>query len=142
MSRRSQYRAAVIVHAVNSLVLIVATFPALMQGPGAHTFTEGMPQIVILVFSLLGMAGLVSAYGAWNGQKWGVTLTIFLEAVGGVVTLPGVLFAPSKFGRISSTIGILTNGLRGRDTRCSGGSVWPRRLRIYAATVSVSRKAR
>ena len=101
------YRAAVIVHTINSLLGIVLSFPTLMQGPGAQTITAGVPQIVIVLTTLLGVAGLVSAYGAWRLQKWGIALTIVIEAISGLLALPGILFAPTIFGRIASTISVL-----------------------------------
>ena len=39
--------------------------------------------------------GLISAYGVWRNQKWGVILTIILSVLNGLPTLPGVVFAPT-----------------------------------------------
>ena len=68
--------------------------------------TEGVPQIVVVLTTLLGVAGLVSAYGAWRMQKWGIALTIVLEATMGLLSLPGVLFAPTHFGSVTSAVGV------------------------------------
>ena len=57
--------------------------------------------------ALLGMAGLISAYGAWKYQKWGMMLAIFTEAISGLLALPGVLMAPTEFARVSSITGVL-----------------------------------
>ncbi|RME48966.1 MAG: hypothetical protein D6791_02005, partial [Chloroflexi bacterium] len=65
------------------------------------------PQVVLVVVALLGVAGLVSAYGAWQGQKWGVWLTIVVEAVNGILALPGVLVGPSTFARTSAIASVL-----------------------------------
>ena len=62
---------------------------------------------MIVLGTLLGVAGLISAYGAWYGQKWGIWLTIVTEALNGLLGLPGVLFAPTPFARISSIVGVL-----------------------------------
>ena len=40
------YKTAVIVHAISSLFGVLTSLPALMEGPNAHTITEGVPQFV------------------------------------------------------------------------------------------------
>ncbi len=101
------YKIAVILHTLVSLFAVLVSVPALLQGPGSQTITEGVPQFVIVISALLGMAGLVSAYGAWEAQTWGIALTIVVEAIDGLFALPGVLFAPSPFARVSAIIGVL-----------------------------------
>jgi uncharacterized membrane protein (DUF2068 family) len=107
MMRRPIYSAAVIVHTVNSLFLVLATFPSLLEGPSAQTVTNGVPQIIIVSTSLLGVTGLISSYGAWHGQKWGIMLTIFVEAINGLLAMPGVLVAPSTIMRMASILSVL-----------------------------------
>jgi hypothetical protein len=107
MKQTGLYKSAVFIHALNSLFAIVAAFPALLQGPPTEGPIAGVPQVVIVLTTLLGVAGLVSAYGAWVGQKWGIWLTIVTEALNGLLALPGVLFGPTPFARISSIVGVL-----------------------------------
>jgi hypothetical protein len=107
MTRDPLYKTAVIVHALASAFGILFAFPALLQGPTAQGIAQGVPQVVLVLSALLGVAGLVSAYGAWYGQKWGIWLTILTEALNGLLALPGVLFAPSAAGRISAVAGVL-----------------------------------
>lgn len=107
MNHTSLYKTAVIVHTLNSIFMVAADLPALMQGPPADGPLAGVPQVVLVVVALLGVAGLVSAYGAWQGQKWGIWLTIVVEAVNGILALPGVLVAPSTFARTSAIVGVL-----------------------------------
>jgi uncharacterized membrane protein (DUF2068 family) len=87
--------------------LVLATFLALMQGPQAHTATEGVPQIVLVVSSLAGVVGLISAYGAWQEQQWGIVVSIIVEAVNGILALPGVLVAPSVITRVAAVLSVL-----------------------------------
>ena len=68
----------------------------------------GVPQFVIVLSAILGVAGLVSAYGAWQGQRWGIGLTILVEAVSGLLALPGVLDGPTPFASISALIGVIS----------------------------------
>ncbi len=102
MKQTPLYKTAVIVHTLNSLYLIVFAFPGLLEGPSSQSPTEGVPQIVVVMAALLGVAGLVSACGAWDGQKWGIWLTIITEAINGLLAMPGVLFAPTPFARASA----------------------------------------
>ena len=107
MNQTKLYKTAVIVHALNSLFGIALAFPFLMQGPPTEGPVAGIPQVVIVASALMGVAGLISAYGAWQGQKWGVWLTVAIEAGNGLLALPGVLFAPSIPARISAISGVL-----------------------------------
>ena len=84
----------------------MATVPPLLGGPEDQGFAAGIPQGVIILAAMSGVAGLFAAYGAWQGKKWGVWLTLFLCAVGILSALPGVLFAPNNAARASAIIGI------------------------------------
>lgn len=107
MPRTTLYKTAVIVHALSSLAGIFLALPALLKGPDAAGFTQGIPQTVIVLGALLGAAGLVSAYGAWQGQKWGVWLSILAQALNGLSALPGVFFAPNQGLRASAIVGVV-----------------------------------
>ena len=107
MRNANLYKSAVVIHAVSSTMSILLALPALLRGPDAVGFLQGVPQTVLVLSALLGVAGLVSAYGAWSYQKWGVWLTIVLQALNGLLALPGVLFGPSSQATLSATIGVL-----------------------------------
>ncbi len=100
-------RSAIVVHVIASLFGILGSLPALMQGPSAAGMMQGAPQVVLVAAAFVGVAGLVSAFGAWRGQKWGIWLTIVLRALDGLLALPGVLFAPNPVGQAISTAGVL-----------------------------------
>lgn len=100
MNRSPLYKTAVILFAVLSLFSIVLAVPSLLGGPETESVTQGIPQIVVLGVALIGVAGLVAAYGAWKGQKWGVWLAIILCALNGLSALPGVTAAPTNTARI------------------------------------------
>ncbi|HRN68172.1 MAG TPA: hypothetical protein PK205_09555 [Promineifilum sp.] len=109
MNHSPLYKTAVILFALFSLVNVVATMPPLLGGPEDQGFAAGIPQGVIILAAMSGVAGLFAAYGAWRGQKWGVWLTLFLCAVGILSALPGVLFAPNNAARASAIIGIVVS---------------------------------
>ncbi len=106
MQKTTLFKTVVIIHFLTSLFGALSAFPALLGGPETPGFTQGIPQIVIVSGSLLGVMGLVSAYGAWHRQKWGIWLTIVLEAANGLLALPGVLFAPNNAARFFAILGV------------------------------------
>ena len=102
MKRNRLYQAGVIVQGLSSLNTLVSAFPFLLHGPSAMAGADGVPEAVIVMAALLSVAGIVSAFGAWYGQKWGIWLTIFVQAIQGLLALPGVLFAPTASLRLSA----------------------------------------
>ena len=106
MSQSTLYKIAIILFAILSLFNILAAVPPLLSGPENQGFATGIPQGVIILAALSGPAGLLAAYGAWRGEKWGIWLTIILCAGGVLSALPGVLFAPNTAARISAIVGV------------------------------------
>ena len=107
MRRSVLYKTAVILHTIIAIVGTIASFPALLNGPSNQGVGQGVPQVVLILVALLGVAGLISAYGAWQGQKWGIWLTIVIRASDGLAALPGILFAPTLFAQLAAVISIL-----------------------------------
>lgn len=107
MQKTTLFKAAVVVHFVVSLYTVIGTFPALMSGPETPGPTQGIPQIVVVLASFLGIVGIISAYGAWRGRKWGIWLSIVVRAMDGILALPGVLAAPTTALRVSAILGVV-----------------------------------
>lgn len=107
MDRLLLYRIAVILHAAFALFSLVLVFPALLGGPGSAGVISDIPQVVLVLGGLLAAVGLVSAYGAWRFQKWGIWLTIVVRAVDGISALPGILAAPSELLRLSAITAVV-----------------------------------
>jgi len=108
MQRPKTYTIAAILQLLISLFAIVLTIPELAQG---STAADAPPYFVVLLAFAAGILGLVSAYGVWQNQKWGVILTIVLRAVDGLAALPGILFAPTTFLWLSAIAGVLISAL-------------------------------
>ena len=66
MVRSPLYKTAFILFALLSLFTVVAFIPALLGGPDNQGAAAGIPQVVIILASLTGVAGLFAAYGAWR----------------------------------------------------------------------------
>ena len=97
MNRPKTYTVAAILQLLISGIIVVLAFPILFQGAAAveQAGDEPAPFFFIVIAFSLGLLGLVSAYGVWRNQKWGVVLTIALRAVAALLALPGILFAPT-----------------------------------------------
>lgn len=104
MNRPKTYTIAAIVQFVLSVMMVVTSAQALLPG---RSFTEGIPLPVQLMVLALGAIGLVSAYGVWRTQRWGVVLTILIRASDGLLAAPGVLFAPTPSLKAMAGAGIL-----------------------------------
>jgi uncharacterized membrane protein (DUF2068 family) len=106
MNRPKTYTIAAILQWLISSLAIIGTIPFLAQGPNA---AEAPPFFVVVLAFAAGVLGLVSAYGVWRNQKWGVILTILLRALDGLAAVPGIFFAPSTFLWVSAMIGTVVS---------------------------------
>ena len=102
MNKPNLFKTAVIAHAVLSIFSVILALPGVLD----PTLTDGIPPVIVALITIFGAVGLVSAWGAWQGQKWGIWLTIAFNVVNGLSALPGVLFAPNTFARISAIVGV------------------------------------
>ena len=60
-----------------------------------------------MITLLIGAVGLVSAYGVWRKQRWGVVLTILLRVVDGLLTLPAIVFAAEPWLEFGAVIAVV-----------------------------------
>ena len=109
MNRPKTYTVAAILQLLISLFAVVFALPLVFQGAVAVEQAGEMPPyfVIVLAFSL-GLLGIVSAYGVWRNQKWGVILTIVLRAVDTLSALPG-LTVPSLELKIMASVGVATS---------------------------------
>ena len=102
MNKPTLYKTAVILFAILSIFNVIFFLPGVLD----PNLTEGIPPFVIVLAAMVGAVGLVAAWGAWQGQKWGIWLTIALCVVNGLSALPGVLGAPNNIARVSAIISV------------------------------------
>ena len=88
--------------------------------PGGAPAEELPPTFVLLAAFGLGAVGLVSAYGLWRNQRWGVVLTILIRASDGLLAAPGILFAPTPQLKVMASAGVLLSMV------IIGLLLWPR----------------
>jgi uncharacterized membrane protein (DUF2068 family) len=105
MSRPQSYTIAAILMLLSSLVGITRSIPALT--PGAAVPSADTPPIALTVLSFtLGVLGIVTAYGVWRMQKWGVILAIVVAALGILTFLPTIMFASPPL-RLVAVLGVV-----------------------------------
>ncbi|MCB0156230.1 MAG: hypothetical protein KDF65_15645 [Anaerolineae bacterium] len=93
---------AVGLHLLFSLGAIVFTLPPILSGADP----EGPPMFIIVVTLIIGLLGLVSAWGLWQGQRWGMISTIALRVLDSLGSAPGIVFAPTLALQVLSGVSI------------------------------------
>ena len=78
--------AAVLLALFSVLNLVSTLIPA---------FSNGVPAVVVYGSAVLGLVGLVAAYGLWTLRRWGLWLTIVLSVLNILSAAPGIAFAPT-----------------------------------------------
>jgi uncharacterized membrane protein (DUF2068 family) len=104
--------AAGIVLLLALLDLFVYEIPALMLGQAAvdHVASadgSGPPFFMVLLGSAMDVLGIVTAYGLWRGQRWGVVLAIIISAFNVLSGLAGALSAGDVGTRIFAGVGVV-----------------------------------
>jgi hypothetical protein len=103
-TRPKTYTIAAILGFLFSAFNGVVSVPFLMRGA---TTSDAPPFFVELVLFATAILGILSVYGVWRNQKWGVLLLIIVCIVTGLVNLPGLLFAPSVVGKLASLASLM-----------------------------------
>jgi uncharacterized membrane protein (DUF2068 family) len=112
MTRPRNFTIAAILQGLLSLLSVAVAIPLIRAGQTAIDQASTTPPFFIVLISFItAVLGLVSAYGVWKVQKWGVILTIVLRAVDALSAAPGLLFAPTLTWRILAIVGILLSVL-------------------------------
>ena len=108
MKRTRSYTIAAILQLLLSLAAIGLSLPDIARGANeVNQAPDTIPYAALMMSLIIGVLGLVSAYGVWRVQKWGVILTIILRAVDGLTSLPGVAFGPTPMLQFLATISVV-----------------------------------
>ncbi len=95
---------AVVLHALLGLAAIFITIPEIT---GAVSPDEGPPMFIVVTSLIIGILSLVSAWGTWQGKKWGQVSTIVLRALDGLSAAPGIVFAPTLALSITAVVSVI-----------------------------------
>ncbi len=103
MSRSRNYTIAAVLAGVLSLANAIVALVLLPQGSDKINHSSNQPPYaVILIEVVIGLIGVVAAYGVFRTQRWGVIVTLVLMVVNVLISLPGIPFGPTAFDKISS----------------------------------------
>ena len=73
--------------------------------------SEGIPEFVIYLGVVLGIAGLAAAAGLWMLRKWSMWLTIVVSVVNFLSAAPGLAFAPNAALQVAATITVVGSAI-------------------------------
>jgi hypothetical protein len=123
MSRSRNYVVAAVLAGVLSFANTIVALVLLPQGSSKINHSSNQPPYaVILVEVVIGLLGIVAAYGVYRTQRWGVILTLVLMVINVLISLPGIPFGPTAFDKVSSAVALVVSAaviyfLLRRETR-------------------------
>jgi hypothetical protein len=94
---------------LNALVSVLGALWALPVIQGGAAGSDQVPFPVVVFGFVLGILGVVSSYGVWRRQRWGVVLTVVINALSFISGAPGIIFGPSAFLVVSSIVFAVAN---------------------------------
>ena len=111
MSRSRKYTIAAALAAVLSLANVIVALTVLPQGSDkVNSSSNQPPYIVLIVEILIGVVGLVAAYGVYRIQRWAVVLTLTVMIVNVLISLPGIPFGPTFLDKAGSLGAAVVSG--------------------------------
>ena len=97
---------------VTVAAVLLALFSALsVVSIFVPAFSEGVPAVVVYGGAVLGILGLVAAYGLWTLKRWSVWLTIILSVLNLLSAAPGIAFAPTTLLFVGALVTVVVSAL-------------------------------
>lgn len=107
LSRSTALKIAAVLSFLLSAYSIILGLPMMAQGSAAvNQGGEAPPYFILVLGVILGVVGMVAAFGCWKGMRWGIILTIIVNLLGGLSAAPGILFAPTSELFMAATAGV------------------------------------
>ena len=107
-SRSTALKIAAVLSFLASAYSIIFALPLIAQGAAAvDQGGQAPPYFVVMLGVILGVVGIVAAYGCWKQMRWGVILTIIANLYGGLSAAPGILIAPTNPLFVSAIVTVL-----------------------------------
>ena len=90
------------------LVLTFATILLVLVSLGslATPLLAGPPVAVKVLSVVMGLLGLLAAYGLWNRKRWGMIVAIVVSAINALSGVPGLFVQPNLPATITAGVGI------------------------------------
>jgi hypothetical protein len=110
MSRPRTYTVAAVLMVVYSALIVLSELPYLFLGAvaaGQLFDGNGSPFLLSITNFALGVLGFPAAYGVWTMQKWGVVLTIVLNAFNALTALLPIMLAPPILIKLLSGLALI-----------------------------------
>lgn len=108
MSRSRNYTIAAVLAGLLSLANTIVALVLLPQGADKIDHSSDQPPYVVLLIEVVvGLIGVVAAYGVYRTQRWGVIMTLVLMVINVLISLPGIPFGPTAFDKVGSVVGLL-----------------------------------
>jgi hypothetical protein len=108
LSRSTALKTAAVLSFLSSAYSIIFALPIIAQGAAAvDQGGDSPPYFVMMLAVILGVIGIIAAYGCWKGMRWGVILTIIINLLGGLSAAPGILFAPTTQLFVSASVSVV-----------------------------------
>jgi len=128
MSHSRNYLIAAVLAGLLALANAITALVLLPQGSAKINASSNQPPyFVLLIEVVLGLIGVVAAYGVFRTQRWGVISTLVLMVLNVLISLPGIPFGPTVFDKVSSAVAALVSAaviylLLRRETRVETAS--------------------
>jgi hypothetical protein len=107
-SRSTALKIAAVLSFLSSVYSVIFALPMIAQGASAvDQGGDSPPYFVLMLAVILGVVGIVAAYGCWKGMRWGVILTIIVNLLGGLSAAPGILFAPTTQLFVGASVSVV-----------------------------------
>lgn len=108
LSRSTALKAAAVISFLLSAYSIVVSLPMIAAGEAANNNNpQSIPFVGLMLGLVLGVIGVIAAYGAWKQQRWGVILTILVNLVNSLLSSPGILDGPNAPFFISALMTVI-----------------------------------
>jgi hypothetical protein len=125
MSRSRNYTIAAVLAGLLSLMNAITALVLLPQGANKINHASNQPPYAVdLISVVIGLIGIVAAYGVFRMQRWGVVSTLVLMVINVLISLPGIPFGPTMLDKVSSVVGVIASAaaiyfLLRRDTQAA-----------------------
>jgi len=92
---------------LQALLGLAAIFITVSELIGNVSPDEAPPMFIIIASLVVGTLSLISAWGAWQGKRWGQILTIVLRAYDGLTSALGIFVAGSVALVVTAVVSVI-----------------------------------